>query len=60
MESLKIYNVKKDCWHSHTFSEDAQVLIVENRDTNASNSPFAGLNEEQQKQVMELTNELWK
>jgi len=60
MEPFKIYNVKKDCWHSHTFSEDARVLIVENRDTDACNSPFTGLNEEQQKAVMELSNELWK
>lgn len=60
MEPYKLYNVKKDCWHSHTFSVDAHVLIVENRDTDDLNSPFAGLSEEQQKQVVELARRLWK
>ena len=59
MEPYKLYNVRKDCWHSHTFSEDARVLIVENCDTVESNSPFVGLSEAQQKQVMELTKQLW-
>jgi len=51
--------VKKECWHSHTFSEDAHVLIVENRDTVDANSPFTGLSPEQQEQVLELTRRLW-
>lgn len=60
MELYKVYNVKRDVWHSHTFSEDARVLIVENRDTVDSNSPFVGLSENQQKEVIELTSKLWK
>ena len=60
MELFKLYNVKKSAWHSHTFSEDARVLIVENRNTVDANSPFVGLSEEQQKQVVELTKKLWK
>ncbi len=60
MEPYKLYNVKKDCWHSHTFSVDARVLIVENRDTVDANSPFVGLSEEQQKQVEELAKQLWE
>jgi ureidoglycolate hydrolase len=60
MEPYKLYNVKRGVWHSHTFSEDARVLIVENRDTVESNSPFVGLSAEQQKEVVELTNNLWK
>src|SRR5574341_1715112 len=32
MEPFKLYNVKRGTWHSHTFSRDAKVLIVENRD----------------------------
>ena len=59
MEPNKLYNVKRGIWHSHTFSEDAKVLIVENRDTTDENSPFVDLSEEQQKQIMELTNNLW-
>jgi ureidoglycolate hydrolase len=59
MEPNKLYNVKRGVWHSHTFSEEAKVLIVENRDTTDVNSPFADLSAEQQKQVVELTKKLW-
>ena len=60
MELYKLYNVKRNVWHSHTFSEDARVLIVENCDTVDSNSPFLGLLLEQQKEVVELTKQLWE
>ena len=60
MEPYKLYNVKRGVWHSHTFSEDARVLIVENCDTVDANSPFVGLSVEQQKEVVELVNKLWK
>ena len=60
MELYKLYNVKKGAWHSHTFSEDARVLIVENRDTVVENSPFVSLSESQRKEIIKLTNSLWK
>jgi hypothetical protein len=60
MELYKLYNVKKNCWHSHTFSEDARVLIVENCDTVFANSPFVNLTPQQQKEVVDLTQRLWK
>lgn len=60
MEPYKVYNVKCGVWHSHTFSKDARVLIVENRDTVVENSPFVGLSAEQQKEVVEATDQLWK
>ncbi len=60
MELYKLYNVKKGVWHSHTFSEDAKVLIVENRDTVYENSPFVGLSESQCGEVVELTKILWR
>ncbi|MCZ2126218.1 MAG: hypothetical protein LC099_00400 [Anaerolineales bacterium] len=59
MELYKVYNVKRGAWHSHTFSEDARVLIVENRDTVAENSPFAALTESQRAEVAEQTKKLW-
>jgi hypothetical protein len=31
MEPYKLYNVGRDAYHSHTFREDARVLIVENK-----------------------------
>lgn len=59
MEPYKIYNVKRGVWHSHTFSKDARVLIVENRDTVVENSPFVGLSGEQQKEVVKLAEKFW-
>ncbi len=57
MELYKLYNMKKGVWHSHTFSEDARVLIVENRDTVVENSPFVGLSENQCLEVVNLAKE---
>ena len=59
MENYKLYNVKCSVWHSHTFSEDARVLIVENCDTLESNSPFIALGENQQKEIVKLAKKLW-
>lgn len=39
MEPLKIYNVKKGTYHTHTLSRDGKVLIVEADDTSDENSP---------------------
>ncbi len=47
MEPLKLYNVKKGVWHTHTLDKEASVLIVENVDTNDSNSPKALMTQEQ-------------
>ena len=58
MEPLKLYNVKRGAWHSHTLSRDASVLIVENRDTTVENSPKVALNEEQRRRIITLANEL--
>ena len=60
MEPYKLYNVKRGVWHSHTFSEDARVLIVENCDTVDANSPFVGLSENQRNAISEFTKALWK
>ncbi|HEX2696363.1 MAG TPA: hypothetical protein VHM28_01560 [Anaerolineales bacterium] len=60
MEPNKLYNVRKGVWHSHTFSEDAKVLIVENRDTVEANSPFVDLSEPQRKEIIDLTKGLWQ
>jgi len=59
MEPLKFYNVKRSCWHTHTLSEDANVLIVENRDTVVENSPQIALSTAQTRQLIELTRQLW-
>jgi ureidoglycolate hydrolase len=59
MEPLKLYNVKRGCWHTHTLSRDATVLIVENRDTAAHNSPEIALDNEQRAKIIESTNLIW-
>ncbi len=59
LEPLKLYNVKRSAWHNHTLSKDACVLIVENRDTVAENSPQVALTPAQRQRLVELTHSLW-
>lgn len=40
MEKGKIYNVPKNAWHNIKTCEGAKVLIVEERDTDASNTDY--------------------
>lgn len=47
MQPMKLYNVKKGTWHTHTLDKEGSVLIVENRDTCDDNSPELALSEEQ-------------
>ena len=54
MEPLKLYNIRQGVYHSHTLSQDASVLIVENRDTAASNSQRAKLTKAQKTQIISL------
>jgi hypothetical protein len=58
MAPLKIYNVKKGAWHTHTLSRDAMVLVVENRDTTYDNSPFCQLTKAQQEEIVRLARSL--
>ncbi len=59
MEPLKLYNVKRGAWHTHTLSEDASVLIIENRDTTEANSPVSELTTAQRAELVALTGQLW-
>jgi hypothetical protein len=56
MEPLKLYNIKRSVWHTHTLSMDAVVLIVENQDTTFLNSVECFLSEEQQNGLLKLFN----
>jgi mannose-6-phosphate isomerase-like protein (cupin superfamily) len=60
MEPQKLYNVKQGCWHTHTLSEDATVLLVENRDTGNENSPEIVLDVSQRDKIVELTRPTWE
>ncbi|MEN6421893.1 MAG: hypothetical protein ABFD76_08085 [Smithella sp.] len=59
MVPRKLYNVKRGVWHNHTLNNDASVLIVENSDTTIQNSPKKLLNDDQRRQIMDITHELW-
>ena len=60
MQPLKLYNVKRGAWHTHTLDEAATVLIVENRDTTAANSPEIELSADQRQHIIEFTRTLWQ
>jgi len=59
MQPLKLYNVKRAAWHTHTLSKDASVLIVENQDTTYDNSPSIDLDAVQKEQLVAQTRVLW-
>jgi hypothetical protein len=60
MQPLKLYNMKRGTYHTHTLDQAATVLIIENDDTGPSNSPEIDLTAEQRAQLSILTHELWK
>lgn len=59
MQPLKAYNVKQGAWHTHTLSQDAMVLIMENRDTTEANSPIRALTPAQCAEIVRHTQQLW-
>ncbi|HTP08869.1 MAG TPA: hypothetical protein VMP08_11505 [Anaerolineae bacterium] len=60
MQPLKLYNMKRGTWHTHTLDEQATVLIIENEDTGLDNSPEIELTIEQRTQLSMLTHAVWK
>ena len=59
MEINKTYNIKRGVYHTHTLSEDAKVLIVENRDTDDDNSPKIMIDDSVRHRLVKITSELW-
>lgn len=59
LQPFKLYNVRRNAWHTHTLSGDAQVLIVENRDTTVANSPQVDLAPAQRAEIVAATRRLW-
>lgn len=59
MEPQRLYNIRRSVWHTHTLSEDAMVLIIENADTTLANSPEIFLNEAQKKELLVMTETIW-
>jgi len=56
MDAGRIYNVKRNAWHTILLSRDASVLIVENRDTGEENSEYFDLSEEQRALLKEIAH----
>ena len=54
MEPLKLYNVKRGVWHTHTLDFEGSVLIVENRNTCDDNSPKLLLSMEQKEKLYQV------
>jgi len=59
MEPLRLYNVKRGAWHTHTLSREATVLIVENLDTTLQNSPKIALTAVQREKLIALAGGMW-
>jgi hypothetical protein len=55
----RVYNLKKGVYHTHTLSQDALLLIIENRDTGSANSDRILLTEDDRKQLATMTKRLW-
>ena len=53
MEYGKLYNIKRNVWHTILLSRDASVLLVENRNTSKINSEYFSLTSEQREAVLE-------
>jgi hypothetical protein len=58
LEPMKMYNVKRGVWHTHTLEPGASVLIVENVDTSDANSPKVDLDTKQRAEVVRLAADL--
>ncbi len=55
MEPGKMYNVKRNAWHVAVLSQDASILLVENRDTGKANTDYAPLSPELRQLVVETS-----
>ena len=53
MEPCMLYNVKKGAWHNIILSEDATILLVENKDTGEGNSNYYPLTKEQREFIQD-------
>jgi len=53
MQAGKLYNVKKDAWHTVVLSGDATILLVENRNTCRENTAYQTLRPEQRAVLIE-------
>ncbi|PSU35768.1 hypothetical protein [Photobacterium lutimaris] len=55
----KAYNIKRGVYHTHTLSEDGQVLIIENSDTCDRNSPKIMIDDTVRNKLGQLASGSW-
>lgn len=53
MEPGKMYNVKRNAWHTNVLSRDASILLIENRDTGTANTEYAPLTTDLRRFIVE-------
>ena len=54
MEKNKLFNVKKAVWHAVLMSNDAKILIVEDRDTAPENTRYSDITASQKEQIKKI------
>ena len=60
MEPLKLYNIRKGVYHSHSLSQDASVLVIENQNTTDENSRKIRLSDSQRSRIVYLGENLYQ
>lgn len=55
MQPGKLYNVRKNAWHTCVLSRDATVLLVENNNTSIENTDYIELSLQQRKTLVDVT-----
>ena len=55
MENGKLYNVKRNTWHTVMLSRDATILIVENQDTGQENSEHSKMTDKMKQFILSLS-----
>ena len=58
LKPLKLYNVKKGVWHTHTLKRNTTVLIVENKNTDDQNSPCMELTTDKKRELLSCYEKL--
>jgi ureidoglycolate hydrolase len=54
MENGKLYNVKRNAWHTVMLSRDATILIVENQDTGQENTEYSKISQDIKQVILAL------
>lgn len=59
MQPGKIYNVKRNAWHTTLLGQGAHIIIVENDDTAKENSESTPLTDSQRKALQTIAYDFW-